>query len=104
MGKSGQEAAFALQEPVSHTKELCLRSNSLDFGLRWGFPALFFFSKVTEFLLQKKSSSDSQYIKQLSALIHLWMGGSKVFPSYALTPSLALREDLLAPLRLHEAV
>lgn len=31
------------------------------------------------------------------------MGGSKVFLSYALTPSLALREDPLAPLRLHEA-
>ena len=45
MGKSSQEAAFALQEPVSHTKELCLKINSLDFGLCWGFPALFFFLK-----------------------------------------------------------
>ena len=38
----------------------------------------------------------------MSALIHLWMGGSKVFPSYALNTSLALRKPL-APLRLHEA-
>ena len=38
----------------------------------------------------------------MSALIHLWMGGSKVFPSYALNPSLALRKPL-APWRLHEA-
>ena len=86
MGKSSQEAAFALQEPVSHTKELCLKINSLDFGLFWGFPALFFFPKVTEFLLQKKSSSDSQYIKQLSALIHLWMGGSQGLSFLYLNP------------------
>ena len=38
----------------------------------------------------------------MGALIHLWMGGSKVFPSYALNASLALRKPL-APLRLHEA-
>lgn len=39
--RASQEAPFGLWEPVSHTKEPCLKTNSLDFGLCWGFPTLF---------------------------------------------------------------
>lgn len=39
--RASQEAPFGLREPVSHTKEPCLKTNSLDFGLCWGFPTLF---------------------------------------------------------------
>lgn len=36
--KSSQRSPFVLWEPVSHPKETCLKINSLDFDLCWGFP------------------------------------------------------------------